>query len=64
MDCLFMARGEAIHTIASAPMRNKQGGFTMKRNSGSILAGVCSLIILILCLLLLLFGKRLSKGFW
>ena len=33
----------------------------MKRNSGSILAGVCSLIILILCLLLLLFGKRLPK---
>jgi len=34
----------------------------MKKNSGGILAGVCSLIILILCLLLLLFGKRLSKG--
>ncbi len=34
----------------------------MKKNSGSIVAGVCSLIILILCLLLLLFGKRLLKG--
>ncbi len=34
----------------------------MKKNIGSILAGVCSLIVLILCLLLLLFGKSLSKG--